>query len=45
VKALCLSQGEYHDQELGVGGLINRGGVADRGLLEGRPGKGATFEM
>ena len=42
VKVLCSSVGECQGQEAGVGGL---GGKRDRGFLEGKPGKGITFEM
>jgi hypothetical protein len=46
VKALCPSVGKCQGQEVGVGGLVNSGGGgADRGVLEGKPGKGITFEM
>jgi hypothetical protein len=46
VKVLCPSIGEWQGQEVGVGGLGSRwrwGG--DRGFLEGKLGKGITFEM
>ena len=37
---------ECQDREAGVGGLVSRGEwVWDRGFLEGKPGKGITFEM
>jgi hypothetical protein len=50
MKALCSNVGECQDQEAGVGGLVSRGrgeGTGDRGgcFLEGKPGKGVTFEM
>ena len=46
VKVLCPSVGECQGQELGVGGLGNRGRRGgDRGFLEGKLGKGITFEM
>ena len=49
VKALCPSVGECQGQEVGVGGLVNRGrgeGLSGWGFfLEGKPGKGLTFEM
>ena len=48
VKVLCSSIGECLGQEVGVGGLGNRGrgeGGGDRGFSEGKPGKGMTFEM
>jgi hypothetical protein len=38
VKALCPSVGEYQGPQLGVGGLVSRGGGRgnrERGLLEG----------
>jgi hypothetical protein len=45
VKALCPRKGECQDQELEwVGGLGNRG-WGNRGFLEGKLGKGLTFEM
>jgi hypothetical protein len=46
VKARCPSVGERQDREAGVGGLGRRGtedGIW--GFLEGKPGKGITFEM
>jgi hypothetical protein len=43
VKVLCPSVGECLGQESGVGGLGSREG--DRGFLEGKLGKGITFEM
>jgi hypothetical protein len=46
VKALCPSLGECQSREVGVGGLMSRGeGEWYRGLSEGKPGKGITFEM
>jgi hypothetical protein len=48
VKVLYPIVGECQGQEKGVGGLLSRGrgeGGGDRGCLEGKPGKGATFEM
>jgi hypothetical protein len=45
VKAPCPTVGECQDREVGVGVLVSRGGVWDRGFLEGKPGKGITFEM
>ena len=48
MKALCPSVGECQDQEAGVGGLVSRGsgeGIGRRCFLEGKPGKGITFEM
>jgi hypothetical protein len=43
VKVLCPSIGKCLGQEAGVGGLGAGGG--GRGFLEGKPGKGITFEM
>jgi hypothetical protein len=43
VKAGCPSVEECQGQEMGVGGLVSRGG--DRGFLWGKPGKGTTLEM
>jgi hypothetical protein len=46
VKVLCLSVGECHGQEGGsewVGEQEEEGG--DRGVLEGKLGKGITFKM
>jgi hypothetical protein len=46
VKAQCPSVGECQDQEVEVGGLVSRGsGEGIGGFLEGKPGKGITFEM
>jgi hypothetical protein len=46
VKVLCPSVGESQDREVGGGGLISRGKEGwDRGVSEGKPGKGITFEM
>jgi hypothetical protein len=46
VRALSPSTGECQGQEAGVGGLVSRGeGGRDRGFLEGKIGKGITFEM
>jgi hypothetical protein len=44
-KILCLSIGECQGQEVGVGGLGNRGGGGDRGFLERKLGKWIPFEM
>jgi hypothetical protein len=44
VKVLCPIVGECQVQEAGVSGLVNRGG-GNRGFLEGKAGKGTTFEM
>jgi hypothetical protein len=44
VKVLYPSVGEHQGQEAGVVGGGSRGG-GDRGALEGKPGKGTTFEM
>jgi hypothetical protein len=44
VKALYPSVGECQGQEAGVGGLVSRG-EGGRGFSDGKPGKGATFEM
>jgi hypothetical protein len=43
VKVLCLSVGEFEDREAGVGGLGEQG--EGKGVSEGKPGKGTTFEM
>jgi hypothetical protein len=45
VKVLCPSIWECLGQEAGVGGLVSRGRGEDRGFLEGKLGKGITFEM
>ena len=46
VKVLCPGIGECQGQEMGVGGLGSRGrGEADSEVLEGKLGKGITFEM
>ena len=48
MKALCPSVGECQGQEAGVGELMSRGRGKGRGggcFLEGKPGKGITFEM
>jgi hypothetical protein len=45
VKVLCTSIGECQGQEAGVGGLGSRWRGRDRGLLEGKLGKGIIFEM
>jgi hypothetical protein len=46
VKARCPSVGECQDREAGVGGLLSRKRRGwDRGVLEGKLGKGITFEM
>jgi hypothetical protein len=43
---LCPSIGKCQDQEVGVDGLVSREEErGDRGVLEGKPGKGITFEM
>jgi hypothetical protein len=42
-KARCPNVGQCQDREAGVGGLLSRGG--GYGFLEGKPGKGLTFEM
>jgi hypothetical protein len=44
VKILCTSIGEYHGQEVGVGGLGSRGRGRDRGFSERKLGKGIAFE-
>jgi hypothetical protein len=41
VKVLCPSVRECLDKEVGMGGLVSR----ERGVSEGKPGKGTTFEM
>jgi hypothetical protein len=43
VKAVCPSIGECQDQEWEWVGC--RAGGGDRGFLEGKLGKGITFEM
>jgi hypothetical protein len=40
MKILCSHVGEFQGLEVGMGGLVSRGG-----LSEGKPGKGMTFEM
>jgi hypothetical protein len=46
VKVLCPSIGECQGQEAGVSRLGSRGsGKGDKGFLEGKLGKGITFEM
>ena len=48
VKVQCPSTRECLSQEVGLGGLVSREreeGIEDRGFLEGKPGKGITFEM
>ena len=45
MKALRPSVGECQGQEAGVGGLGSREWGGDGGFLEGRLGKGITFEM
>jgi hypothetical protein len=48
MKTLCLPVGECQGQEAGVGrsGWIGRGEEVGGGcFLEGKPGKGITFEM
>ena len=37
--------GEWQDREAGVGGLLSRGRRDGMGELEGKQGKGITFEM
>jgi hypothetical protein len=44
-KDLCPSIGECQDQEWEWEGWGAGGGEGDRGFLEGKPGKGITFEM
>jgi hypothetical protein len=45
VKALCSSIGECQDQEWEWVGWGAEGRGGDRGFLEGKLGKGITFEM
>jgi hypothetical protein len=46
LKVLCPSIREGQDQVVGVGGLGNRREWGrDRGVLEGKLGKGIAFEM
>jgi hypothetical protein len=48
MKALCPSVRECQGQEAGVGGLVSRGSgdrIGGGCFLEGKPGKGVTFEM
>jgi hypothetical protein len=46
VKVLCPSIGECQDQEWGwMGWGAGGGGEGDRGVFEGKLGKGITFEM
>jgi hypothetical protein len=44
-KALCPNVEECQNREVGVGGLVSRGMGEGRGFLEGKPGKGITFEV
>jgi hypothetical protein len=45
LKDLCPSIGECQGQEAGMGGLESRGRWGgDRGLSEGKLGKGITFK-
>jgi hypothetical protein len=48
MKAVCPRVEESQGQEVGVGGLTSRGkkeGIEGGCFLEGKPGKGITFEM
>ena len=46
MKALCPSIRDFQGQEVGVGGLVSRGKEGrDRGLSEGKLGKGITFKI
>jgi hypothetical protein len=45
VKALYPSIGKCQGQEVGVGGLVSRRRGEGRGVLEGKPGRGTSFEM
>jgi hypothetical protein len=45
VKALSSRVGKCQGQEVGVGGLASKGRGEGMGYLEGKPGKGITFEM
>jgi hypothetical protein len=46
VKVICPSIGECQDQEVGVGGLMNRvRGERIGGFWEEKRSKGITFEM
>jgi hypothetical protein len=45
VKVLCPSIGECQDQEWQWVGWGSGGGGSDRGLSEGKVGKGIIFEM
>jgi hypothetical protein len=46
MKVLWPGMGECQGQEVGVGGLVSRQrGEEIGGFSEGKPGKGATFEM
>jgi hypothetical protein len=45
VKALCPSIGECQDQEWEWVGWGQGSGGGDRGFLDGKLGKGITFEM
>ena len=45
---MMLQYRVMQDQEVGVGELLSRGsgeGIGRRCFLEGKPGKGITFEM
>ena len=46
MKALCPRVGDCQGPEEGVGGLVSRGRGEEIGVfLEGKPGKGTTFEV
>jgi hypothetical protein len=45
VKILYPNIGEFQGQEVGVGGLGNRGKGGYRGFSERKLGKGIAFEM
>ena len=46
MRVQCTSIGEWQGQEAGVGGLVSKERrEKHRVLLEGKPGKGITFEM
>jgi hypothetical protein len=45
VKVLVPSKGEFQGQEAEVGGFVSRGREDGMEVLEGKIGKGMTFEI
>ena len=45
MKALWPTVGEGQGQEAGMGRLVSRRRGREMGFLEGKPGKGITFEI